>query len=144
MTAHKPRHEDMLSEERLFDVCQNVLRGCTTFAIDFIAHVPPVAYQTSKRRRPKHVVAYQDSLQGFAMQAKLRFGNWPMNRWYRLMVFPYFADAHIRDWDNVGQPVSNALKGVLYYDDYQVQVATMAKLIDRENPRVRVRCEVIA
>lgn len=140
----KPGHGMMLCEEALADVCGRVLAPVTGFAVEFTAHVPPVAYQTSKRRKPAHVQAYQEALQGHAMQAKCKYGSWPMHRFYRLTIIAYFANAKIRDWDNSGQPVSNALKDVLYYDDYQVQTATVAKVIDRKDPRVFVRCEVIA
>ena len=111
--------------------------------MEFTAHVPPAAYQTSKRHKSKRVKDYMDAVAGYAMQAKLEYGRWPLDRIYRLVVASYFEDARIRDWDNSAQPVNNALQSVLYVDDWQVQVGTSAKFIDRERPRVKVICEVI-
>lgn len=140
----------MLSEERIAELYPHLFRPAIMSPcrhIEFTAHVPPVAYQTSKRHKPRRVIAYQDAVAGYAMQAKGSFpggpGAWPMNCMYMLGVRAYFADRRIRDFDNAVQPVANALKGVLYYDDWQVQVGPVAKFYDPENPRVTVLLEAI-
>ena len=55
-----------------------------------------------------------------------------------LLVRCYFPDGRRRDGDNVLKSVQDALNGLLWIDDSQVTVATVAKAIDRREPRTEV------
>ena len=149
--VRKLKRPELLSEERIAELYPHMFRPAIMspcMHLQFTAHVPPLCYQTSKRRRPRNVLLYQQALAGYAMQAKCDFERdcrrqWPMHGIYMLAVRAYFVDRRVRDFDNAVQPVANAIKGVLYVDDWQVQLGTTAKLYDPENPRVTVLLECI-
>lgn len=142
---------DLLSEQSIA-ICSG-----TAFAaygphpyIQFTAYIPPLAYQTSKRFVPKRVKAYMQGVTATALQARADYAEesafeamWSRDDIYRLAIRAYFADRIVRDCDNIAQPVQNALKGVLYQDDSQVQVLSVAKFLDREDPRVTVLVQVL-
>ncbi len=56
----------------------------------------------------------------------------------RLTVRAYRATKRRCDWDNLGKLVSDALNGICWEDDSQVEDARVLKFLDRDNPRTEV------
>ena len=50
----------------------------------------------------------------------------------------YFGDRRRRDWDNFHKLACDALEGVVYEDDSQIQEAHVVKAYDKENPRTEI------
>lgn len=50
----------------------------------------------------------------------------------------YFCDLRKRDRDNRHKLSMDAMEGIVFENDVQIQKATVAKYIDRENPRIEI------
>lgn len=50
----------------------------------------------------------------------------------------YFGDNRVRDIDNYNKIVLDALTGIVWDDDRQIQKITIEKYIDKSNPRIEV------
>lgn len=50
----------------------------------------------------------------------------------------FHGDKRIRDIDNYNKILLDALTGILWYDDKQIQKMTITKLYDKENPRIEI------
>lgn len=50
----------------------------------------------------------------------------------------YFGDRRIRDIDNYNKLILDALSGIVYKDDKQIQKLTITKYYDKEMPRAEV------
>lgn len=50
----------------------------------------------------------------------------------------YFGDNKKRDFDNFHKLTMDALTGIVWIDDSQIQKATIEKFYDKENPRVEI------
>lgn len=55
-----------------------------------------------------------------------------------LRVVAYRSTARRCDWDNLGKTVSDALNGLAWEDDAQVDDGRVVKRLDRERPRTEV------
>lgn len=69
--------------------------------------------------------------------------QWPLDARYCLTVHAYFGDKRVRDIDNVSKNVMDALNGVLWDDDSQVDKLVVERHLDREEPRAVVAVEVL-
>jgi len=56
-----------------------------------------------------------------------------------VQVVYYFPDNRKRDVSNYDKILLDALSGVLYVDDSQIQCASLHKFIDKKNPRTIIR-----
>lgn len=68
---------------------------------------------------------------------------WPRDGHYALSVLPYFENKRRRDLDNVLKSVCDALNGILWDDDTQVDEIYTRRSYDRMAPRVEVRAWVM-
>ena len=50
----------------------------------------------------------------------------------------YRADKRRVDWDNLAKTVTDALQGIVYYDDSQIVTALINKRIGCDRPRVEI------
>lgn len=50
----------------------------------------------------------------------------------------YFKDKRVRDIDNYNKILLDALTGIIWQDDKQIQKMTIEKFIDKENPRIEI------
>ena len=50
----------------------------------------------------------------------------------------YFGDKRKRDWDNYHKLSMDALTGIVWEDDSQIQSAKVEKFYDKENPRIEL------
>jgi crossover junction endodeoxyribonuclease RusA len=63
---------------------------------------------------------------------------------YAVSILAVFGDARRRDLDNVCKSVTDALNGVAYLDDSEVDEVHMVRALDRARPRVEVRVTMLA
>lgn len=70
--------------------------------------------------------------------------GWPLDAHYRLHLRIFFPNRRTRDFSNVQKSVEDAMNKVAYHDDSQlVSFGPQDAFLDRDNPRVEVRLEVI-
>lgn len=50
----------------------------------------------------------------------------------------YFKDNRRRDIDNYGKVLLDSLTGIIYEDDEQIQSMSVAKFVDKDNPRIEI------
>lgn len=55
----------------------------------------------------------------------------------------FFGDKRKRDWDNYHKLSMDALEGIVYKDDTQIQKAVVTKHYDKENPRMEIEINKI-
>lgn len=95
------------------------------------------AYTDSRTRK------YEQHVRTSAMAAleawKLKNGHWNGARRFILSVSVYMPDKRKRDLDNCLKSISDALNGLLYNDDSQLDEIYAARFLDKEEPRVDVR-----
>jgi len=53
----------------------------------------------------------------------------------------YFGDHRVRDHDNFGKLIWDSMEGVIYENDSQIQIGTVIKEYDKENPRTEIIIE---
>jgi Holliday junction resolvase RusA-like endonuclease len=111
--------------------------------IRFVVSGPVVPWKRTtlyrgKRLTPKRQREYQRRVKGEAYGARIR-QEWPMNARYVLRIDVHEHDARKRDLDNCLKTISDALNGVLWDDDYQVDgIVALRREICRHSPRVEV------
>lgn len=85
---------------------------------------------------PKTQRAYQRYVATtVAMQSP---AGWPADARYAVELIVYEPDARRRDLDNQAKTVLDALNGVLWADDSQIDVLAVVRRLDRERPRVEM------
>ena len=99
----------------------------------------PIPWQRSQSNGRRHFTAsatraYQAKVKLCARAARLPRLFGPVT----LTVVAYRKNAHRCDWDNLGKTISDALNGIAYEDDSQIDDARVLKRIDRINPRAEV------
>lgn len=62
--------------------------------------------------------------------------GWPLDARYAVEVIVYEPDAHRRDLDNEIKTCFDALNGVTWADDSQIDAVAVLRRLDRERPRV--------
>ena len=55
----------------------------------------------------------------------------------------YFGDKRKRDWDNYHKLAMDALTGIVWEDDSQIQTANVQKFYSKENPRIEININPI-
>lgn len=75
----------------------------------------------------KHEVYYE---------AKRQYKGEPMDGEVFIAIAFYFPDKKVRDIDNYKKVLLDALKGVLWHDDRQIDFDITIKSLDKENPRL--------
>lgn len=86
---------------------------------------------------------YEQAIKVAAMSVRLHTDTWPKNGRYRLHVAAYFADHRRRDLDNVLKAVCDALNGVAYDDDSQINVMHIERWVDANRPRTVITVEAM-
>jgi Holliday junction resolvase RusA-like endonuclease len=87
-----------------------------------------------RRLTPRAQRAYQRHVR--ATVAACTPLSWPRDMWYAVELVVYEPDARRRDLDNQAKTVVDALTGVLWDDDSQVDVLAIVRRLDRKQPRV--------
>ena len=83
--------------------------------------------------------AGKDLKNDYIYEVKMQYGNRaPLEEPLEVMLHLYFGDKRRRDWDNYNKLVCDAMEGIVFLNDNQIQKATVLKDYDKENPRVEV------
>ncbi len=74
----------------------------------------------------------------YAWEAKSQWKGAIIEEDLSVTIKLYFGDKRKRDVDNYNKLVLDALSGVVYKDDEQIQILVVSKHYDKENPRIEV------
>lgn len=71
-------------------------------------------------------------------QVKQQWKDKPLEGNLEIQVKLFFGDKRVRDWDNFHKLSMDALSGIVWVDDSQIQMAHVCKHYDKENPRIEI------
>lgn len=75
----------------------------------------------------------------YQWEAKVQWrGSQSLTGPVELAVRLYFPDKRTRDIDNYHKLSLDALSGIVYEDDKQIQRMVIEKFIDKDNPRIEI------
>jgi crossover junction endodeoxyribonuclease RusA len=74
----------------------------------------------------------------YGWQAKSQWDAQPLKGALEVGIKLYFSDKRRRDWDNWHKLSMDALTGIAYEDDSQIEIAHVEKFIDSESPRIEI------
>ena len=95
-----------------------------------------------RRVTPAAMKAAKRHVQLRALQA--RPDGWPLDARYALEVVAHLANhAAEGDWDNYGKLISDALEGIAYRNDRQVDDARCRKVFGDGEPRTEIALDVL-
>lgn len=94
----------------------------------------PSMYMTSDGRSLK---------EDYQWQAKSQFHGEPLQGRLEVDVTLYFDRKGRKDWDNFHKLSMDALSGIVWEDDDQIDDAHVHKRYDKENPRIEVQISLI-
>ena len=76
--------------------------------------------------------------ESYQWQVKKQWKRKPLVCPLQITVVLFFGTKRIADWDNFHKLSMDALTGIVWLDDSQVQEATVTKKYDKENPRIEI------
>ena len=118
-----------------------------TSAFQFRVTGPPQPKQRARRGKngswytPAPTARYEWSVRAVASLLRPRW--WPLDARYRLTVRAVFADQRRRDLDNVVKSVSDALNGIAFGDDSQIDEVRASRGFSADAPATEVLVEVV-
>ena len=113
--------------------------------ISFVVAGDPVPWERTEGNGKRRFTAARTRRQKQLVAAAARIaGAVPLDGSARLTVHAFRATRRRCDWDNLGKLVSDALNGVCWHDDSQVDDARVLKSIDPERPRTEVIVEPLS
>lgn len=74
----------------------------------------------------------------YAWQAKQQFRKKLITGDIEIIIALYFGTKRKCDWDNFHKLSMDALTGIVWKDDEQIQRATVEKYYDKSNPRIEI------
>lgn len=80
----------------------------------------------------------KDLKDDYSWQAKSQWKGQPLEGNVEVGIKIYFATKRKADWDNFHKLSMDALTGIVWVDDSQIQKATVEKFYDKENPRIEL------
>lgn len=80
----------------------------------------------------------KDLKKDYQLQAKMQWKDKIVTDNIGVRVGLFFKDKRVRDIDNYNKLWQDALSGIVYEDDAQIQEMFIYKKIDKENPRIEV------
>lgn len=96
---------------------------------------------------PKRTRDYEKAARHTAFQAVQQWqnthGGWGLQNRYSVSLFLFFSDLRKRDLDNAGKSILDAMNGVVYNDDAQIDELFARRLVDKDVPRAVVSVRVI-
>ena len=80
----------------------------------------------------------------YILQTKNQYKGKPIKSLLSIYIRLYFKDKRVRDFDNWHKISMDALTGIVYEDDSQINLATIQIMErDKENPRIELILEEI-
>ncbi len=129
--------------------------------LSFVVYGPPVPKARARVVKgraytPKRTRAYEKLVTTMAMVAEYRYSNhvmggrvagarkdpWPKDAKYSVSILVY-RKAMRGDADNFAKSIMDALNGIIWNDDRQVQKMVVEMFTNRLRPRVEVSVEVL-
>lgn len=74
----------------------------------------------------------------YAWQARSQYHGNPLSGRLRIEITIYFGTKRKADWDNFHKLSMDALTGIVWADDSQIEEATVVKRYDKQNPRIEI------
>jgi len=82
--------------------------------------------------------------ESYGWQAKAQWKGKMLVMPVSVTIALYFGDKRARDIDNYHKLSLDALSGIVYADDSQIQKMTVEKFYDKENPRIEIEVLTLA
>ena len=77
----------------------------------------------------------------YQWEAKSQWKEKPLEERLEVSIYLYFGDKRRRDWDNFHKISMDALAGIVFVDDSQIEIASVFMLYNKENPRTEIYIE---
>lgn len=74
----------------------------------------------------------------YQWQAKTQYKDEPMEGTLMVVIRTYHDNRRKNDWDNFHKLSMDALTGIVYKDDSQIEQAIVTKYYDHDNPRIEI------
>lgn len=74
----------------------------------------------------------------YSKEARSQWGSQPLSGKLEVTLSFFHGDQRKRDIDNYNKLILDALSGILYYDDKQIQKLLIEKHYDKANPRIEL------
>lgn len=84
-----------------------------------------------------------DRKQEYIIEAKQQWKKQPLENSLSVAVDFYFGDKRKRDIDNFNKLWMDALEGIVYKNDCQIEELVIKKDYDKENPRIEINIVII-
>ncbi len=117
--------------------------------LTFVVAGPVVPKQRPRFARNGHVYtppktrSYEMLVTLAAGAALRKHGEWDTTKRFALSLVLFMGDKRKRDLDNCAKAISDALNGVLYDDDAQIDELFAIRNYDKDNPRAVVALRVL-
>lgn len=94
-------------------------------------------------RHPAHYMTGECSAlkEDYQWQARAQYHGQPLTEALKLTVELFFGSKRKVDWDNFHKLSMDALTGIVWLDDSQVEEAHVYKRYDKANPRIELTIE---
>ena len=76
--------------------------------------------------------------ESYQWQARSQWKRKPLAKSLQIAVKLYHGTKRVTDWDNFHKLSMDALTGIVWLDDSQIQEADVCKFYDKENPRIEI------
>ena len=76
--------------------------------------------------------------ESYIWQTKVQWKKGVLKGDIKLDIKLYFQDKRRRDWDNYHKIAMDALEGIVFEDDRQIQDVHVRKYLDKDNPRIEI------
>ena len=90
------------------------------------------------------IQAGKDLKEDYGWQARQQYRGKPLDEELQIVVDIYFGTKRRADWDNFHKLSMDAMTGIVWEDDSQIQKATVTKHYDKKNPRIEMLVEALA
>jgi len=90
------------------------------------------------------IQAGKDLKEDYGQQIKQQYKGKVLTGDLQITIDLYLGTKRRADWDNFNKLSMDAMTGLLFEDDSQIQKATVTKNYDKENPRIDLCIEALA
>ena len=81
----------------------------------------------------------KDLKEDYKWQVKSQYHGKPLTQDLKMALDLFFGDKRVRDIDNYNKLILDALSGLVFEDDKQIQELNIKKFYDKENPRCNIK-----